>query len=64
MPDLTTQQAHELARIAGIELDDQRAGLAASRLSAVLQALAEIPEDTLAGVEPATTFAPQEDEND
>ena len=60
MPNLTKQQMRELAHIVGIDLDDQRAELAAARLGAVLDALEEISEDALARVEPATTFAPQE----
>ena len=58
MPYLTKQQALQLAQIAGIPMDDQRAELAAARLGAALQALDEIPADALATVEPALTFAP------
>ena len=58
MPYLTKQQALQLARVAGIPMDDQRAELAAARLGAALQALDEIPHESLASTEPALTFAP------
>ena len=58
MPYLTKQQALQLAQIAGIPMDDQRAELAAARLGAALQALDEIPADALASTEPALTFTP------
>ena len=58
MPYLTKQQALQLAQIAGIPMDDQRAELAAARLGAALQALDQIPADALASAEPALTFAP------
>lgn len=58
MPTLEKYQVRQLAHIAGIELDEQRAELVTARLGAVLIALAEIPADALAAVEPATTFAP------
>lgn len=58
MPTLEKYQVRQLAHIAGIELDEQRAELVTARLGAVLNALAEIPANALAAVEPATTFAP------
>ena len=58
MPTLEKYQVRQLAHIAGIDLDEQRAELVTARLGAVLNALAEIPADALAAVEPATTFAP------
>lgn len=58
MPTLEKYQVCQLAHIAGIDLDEQRAELVTARLGAVLNALAEIPADALAAVEPATTFAP------
>lgn len=58
MPNLEKYQVRQLAHIAGINLDEQRAELVTARLGAVLDALAEIPADALAAVEPATTFAP------
>ena len=57
-PYLTKQQALQLARVAGIPMDDQRAELAAARLGAALQALDQIPAESLAATEPALTFAP------
>lgn len=58
MPTLEKYQVRQLAHIAGIDLDEQRAELVAARLGAVLNALDEIPADALSAVEPATTFAP------
>ena len=58
MPTLEKYQVRQLAHIAGIELDEQRAELVTARLGAVLNALEEIPADALASVDPATTFAP------
>lgn len=58
MPTLEKYQVRQLAHIAGIDLDEQRAELVTARLGAVLNALSEIPADALAAVEPATTFAP------
>ena len=58
MPTLEKYQVRQLAYIAGIDLDEQRAELVTARLGAVLNALSEIPADALAAVEPATTFAP------
>ena len=58
MPTLEKYQVRQLAHIAGIELDEQRADLVTARLGTVLNALEEIPADALASVEPATTFAP------
>ena len=57
-PYLTKQQALQLARVAGIPMDDQRAELAAARLGAALQALDQIPAESLAATDPALTFAP------
>ena len=59
MSDLTKQHVYELARLAGLELDDQRAETIASRLGAVLEELDEIPAGALATVEPALTFVVQ-----
>ena len=64
MPYLTKQQALQLAQIAGIPMDDQRAELAAARLGAALQALDEIPADALANAEPALTFTPTDPAQD
>ena len=58
MPTLEKYQVRQLAHIAGIDLDEQRAELVTARLGAVLNALAEIPADALAAIEPATIFAP------
>lgn len=61
MPDITAEEIHALARIAGIEIaDDERAHTIAARLASVLEAIEDIPSDALASVEPALTFAPCE----
>ena len=60
MDELSPRQARELAQAAGIELDDDRANTIALRLSAVLDELGNLPDDTLADVEPLPTFAAQE----
>ena len=60
MDELSPQQVRELARAAGIELDDDRANTIALRLGAVLDELAELPDDTLADVEPLPVFSAQE----
>ena len=59
MADLTKEQVHELAKLTGLDIDDQRAETIAARLGAVLQELDEIPKDKLAEVEPAVTFNPR-----
>ena len=56
MPQLSKKQVHELARLAGLELDDVRAETIASRLSGVLEELDMISADDLAEVEPASVF--------
>ena len=62
MPNITTNEVQALARIAGIEIADDRAGTAAARLGSVLEALDELPADALAAAEPAITFAPYADD--
>ena len=61
MSDVSKEQVHELAQIAGIAVDDVRAESIAARLASVLQALNELPADALASVEPAIVFSPHED---
>ena len=62
MVEISIEQVYELARLAGIELDDQRAEAVAARLGTVLTELAAIPDDTLADVEPSSTFVVQPEE--
>lgn len=57
-PLLTKNQILEMAKMAGLATDDQRAEVIAGRLGAVLQALSEIPDESLADYQPALTFAP------
>ena len=56
MPQISKKQVHELAQLAGLELDDMRAETIASRLSGVLEELDMISADDLAEVEPASVF--------
>ena len=56
MVEVSVEQVHELARLGGIVLDDQRAEAVAARLGTVLTELSAIPDDTLADLEPASTF--------
>ncbi len=56
MPDLTVEQVREMARAAGLELDDARATTIASRLTAVMAELDSIPSERLMAVEPASSF--------
>ena len=60
MPNITTREIQALALIAGIQIAEDRAEPIAARLASVLEALDEIPSETLASVEPAITFAPYE----
>ena len=62
MPRLSADQVLDLARIAGLDLDDSRAEVVAARLSSVLEELDAIDEATLAGVEPSSIFMPVEGE--
>ena len=60
MAEITKEQIHLLAGIAGLRVDDVRAESIAARLASVLEAIDEIPSDALASVEPAIAFAPYE----
>ena len=60
MAEITKEQVHLLAEIAGFKVDEVRAESIAARLASVLEAIDEIPSDALASVEPAITFAPHE----
>lgn len=64
MPDLSKADIFEMARAAGLDLDDARAETIASRLSGILTDLDEIPTDKLMSVEPAPTYSVKmEDDN-
>ena len=64
MVEVSVEQVHELARLGGIVLRIvrtvdgvvQRAEAVAARLRTVLTELSAIPDDTLADLEPASTF--------
>lgn len=58
MAELTKEQVLEMAKMAGLTPDDQRAEVIAARLGAVLQALADVPDDSLVDYQPALTFTP------
>ena len=58
MPELTKAEVLGMARMAGLSPDDLRAEAIAARLGAVLQALSEVPDESVAGYQPALTFAP------
>lgn len=64
MTELSRDEVYALARMAGIKLDDQRAGVIVARLSAVLEELDMIPDDAVADVEPALTFAVEEKQHE
>ena len=58
MPELTKGQVLEMAKMAGLALDDQRAEVIAARLGAVLKALSDVPDESVVSYQPALTFAP------
>jgi hypothetical protein len=64
MAELSPQEVGELARAAGIELDDPRAATIAARMSAVLEELDTIPDEALAEVEPFVTFVVEEESHE
>lgn len=53
---LNKQEICEIAELAGLNLDSQRATTIASRLSGILEQLNEIPQGELIAVEPSQTF--------
>jgi ribosomal protein L12E/L44/L45/RPP1/RPP2 len=57
MPNLSKADIFEIARAAGLEVDDARAETIASRLSGVLTELDDIPTEKLMSVEPAQIFS-------
>ncbi|MDA0769853.1 MAG: hypothetical protein O2821_06480 [Chloroflexi bacterium] len=61
MPELSKEQILEMAKMAGLAPDDRRAEVIAARLGAVLQALSEVPDESLVDYPPALTFAPKAD---
>lgn len=61
MDKLTKENVLKMAAQAGLVVDDARAETIASRLSAVMEELNEIPVGALEGVEPALTFSISED---
>ena len=54
--EISKEQVYQLAQLAGLSLDDQRAETIAARLSRVLEELDMISPDDLAGIEPAPVF--------
>jgi Asp-tRNA(Asn)/Glu-tRNA(Gln) amidotransferase C subunit len=59
MASISREQVYQLARLAGLELDDQRADSIAERLRAVLDELDAIPAEALAEAEPSLVFVTQ-----
>ena len=57
MPNLSKADIFEIARAAGLEVDDARAETIASRLSGVLTELDDIPTEKLMSVEPTQIFS-------
>ena len=56
MAELSREQVLQLAKLAGLELDELRADTVAARLRAVLQDLDAIPDESIAHAEPLLTF--------
>jgi hypothetical protein len=57
MPNLRKADVFELARAAGLEVDDSRAETISPRLSGVLTELDDIPTEKLMSVEPSQIFS-------
>ena len=53
MSALVADDVRALARLAGLQVRDEDAGPIAARLTATLALLAAVPDELLAGVEPA-----------
>jgi hypothetical protein len=53
---ISTDQVHQAARFAGIDMDGPRAEMIAARLSLLLDELDAIPPEALADVEPLPGF--------
>ena len=56
-PRVSRETVRDLAQLVGIDMDDQRADTIAARLGSVLDDLDRIPDEALADLEPAPTFA-------
>jgi Asp-tRNA(Asn)/Glu-tRNA(Gln) amidotransferase C subunit len=56
-PELTTEGVRQMAAVAGLDLDPERAARLLPQLQAVLEALDAVQEMDLEGVEPATVFS-------
>jgi len=61
MDDLPAERVQKLARLAGITMDDRRAGVIASRLAGVLSELEQVSDEALSDVEPIPIFFPADD---
>ena len=61
MDELTAERVQQLARLAGLTMDDHRAGVIASRLAGVLAELEQVSDEALSGLEPLPIFSPIED---
>ena len=56
MSDISIEQVKELARAAGLEVDDAQAETISSRLGSIIAELDMIPDEALAEFEPASIF--------
>ena len=61
MTDLNRADIYEMAKAAGLELDEARAETIASRLSGILTELDQIPTEKLMSVDPAQSFSVNEE---
>ena len=57
MADLSKEQVLELARAAGLRIDDVRAVTIAARLTSVLNGLDELPDEVMDAVGPLPVFS-------
>ena len=60
MTDLNRADIIEMARAAGLELDEVRADTIAARLSGILSELDQIPIENMMSAEPAQIFSVKE----
>ena len=57
MAEITVEQVFQMAGALGLEVDEGRARVIASRLSGVIEGLGEIGEEMLTRAEPAHEFS-------
>ena len=64
MAKITEEEIYGLARMVGIELDDDRSGVILARLNRLIEELDKISEVTTFDAEPSSIFAVAERERD